>query len=309
MFDVSDFNDLDIFSVVATEGSLRRAAARLGLSQPVVSQRLTRLEKDLGSKLVVRSTSGIQLTDAGERLVPYIRGVVRLMNEALATVRATTTAGAFAICTNATLAPIVVPFAFRALRGLPVTLSNRILPTADAIRSVADGDVDAAFGQREVTFEGLSAERLFEDELCVVVADDHPLAGRDALRVEDLVDHPVVVVTDCPEGQLARDHLIVNGVPDHRLRAVQPATTALALAMTGGCVAITLRSSVLHAVGRVGLVELELHDLPSWRIEVDLVFRTVDEGRPPVRLLREAVHQARESEHIVRHPPGPWRSG
>src|SRR5919205_167880 len=64
-------HQLDAFHAVAATGSFSRAAARLHVTQPALSQRIQQLETELKKRLFVRSPSGVTLTDAGSRLLRY----------------------------------------------------------------------------------------------------------------------------------------------------------------------------------------------------------------------------------------------
>lgn len=298
MLSVSDFNDFEVFAVVADEGSLRKAAARLSTSQPLVSQRITRLERNLGTSLIERSTNGIRLTDAGRRLVPYLKRALGLMNEAIAAVRDASTTEVFEVWTDATLAPVVMPFVTRAIDGLPMTLSNRAAPVTETIRAVREGDADVGFVYGDARTELLLVEPFFKDELCFVVQPEHPLALRAAVTVADVIEHEVAVAMCAPGGEIAANHLTVAGIPSERLRRVTPASTATMLALDNGHVCACLRSSVERSL-ELGLVtELTGPDLPNWVVEIRLVFRPADVDRAPVRTLRDAVCAAWDRKSI-----------
>jgi len=64
-------NQLDAFHAVADTGSFSRAATRLHVTQPALSQRIQQLESELKKRLFVRSPAGVSLTDAGSRLLRY----------------------------------------------------------------------------------------------------------------------------------------------------------------------------------------------------------------------------------------------
>ena len=80
-----EWSDLHIFLTVAEQGSLSAAARELGLSQPTVGRRLTALEEQLGSALVVRTARGLTLTEAGGTILDNAR---RMGQEAMAIERA-----------------------------------------------------------------------------------------------------------------------------------------------------------------------------------------------------------------------------
>lgn len=79
-----DSNCLKFFLAVAEEGSVSRAAARLHCVQSNVTARVRRLEKDLGTELFHRTRKGMELSPAGELLLPYARSVTHLLHEARA---------------------------------------------------------------------------------------------------------------------------------------------------------------------------------------------------------------------------------
>lgn len=70
------------FVLIAENGSLNRAAGRLGLSRSVISDRLSALESDLGTQLVIRSTHGLSLTPAGELFLDHARDLIAGMEAA-----------------------------------------------------------------------------------------------------------------------------------------------------------------------------------------------------------------------------------
>lgn len=63
--------DLRVFVAIAAEGSFSRAATRLHHAQPSISDKIARLERQLGAELFVRSNRGADLTAAGRRLLPF----------------------------------------------------------------------------------------------------------------------------------------------------------------------------------------------------------------------------------------------
>lgn len=68
--------DVEVFAAVATASSLSGAARRLGLSAMTVSRRLASLEKELGVRLVHRTTRSASLTPEGEVLLPFVRSIL-----------------------------------------------------------------------------------------------------------------------------------------------------------------------------------------------------------------------------------------
>lgn len=72
-----------MFVSCARSGSISRAAAALGYSQPALSQQLRRLERSVGQPLLHRTATGVSLTRAGEALLPYAERILALSAQAL----------------------------------------------------------------------------------------------------------------------------------------------------------------------------------------------------------------------------------
>ena len=77
-----ELDDIRIFAEVVETGTLTGAGERLGLSKSVVSRRLARLEAELGTRLVARTTRGLSLTEAGSDFRPYAERMVAAMQSA-----------------------------------------------------------------------------------------------------------------------------------------------------------------------------------------------------------------------------------
>src|SRR5215469_3669024 len=82
MRDDLKITDLRSFAATIRSGSITRGATALDLSQPVVSQRIQRLEKIVGERLVIRDARGTRVTPQGEKLLAYAERILALHDEA-----------------------------------------------------------------------------------------------------------------------------------------------------------------------------------------------------------------------------------
>jgi DNA-binding transcriptional LysR family regulator len=73
---MSSLSEFHLLSVLAQEMNMRKAAERLFVSQPALSQRLQTIEKDWGAKLFIRSQKGLSLTPAGEHVIQFVNDVI-----------------------------------------------------------------------------------------------------------------------------------------------------------------------------------------------------------------------------------------
>ena len=136
-----DDSRLRYFSVLVQEGSFTRAARRLGVSQPAVSQSISDLEKQLGVKLFERTRQSVALTPEGETFRSYASEILKWYDAAGAM---------FALDGKATIhRPLTVRCpAFIAETVIPDLLSDSLGITADtfSVRTVPDGEASTAGG-------------------------------------------------------------------------------------------------------------------------------------------------------------------
>jgi DNA-binding transcriptional LysR family regulator len=145
-----DLNLLRVFDEVMSERSLTRAAHKLSITQPAVSNAMRRLREVLGDELLVRQGQGVEPTPRAQALWPVIREALQHLEGALAPdefdpeTAATTFVIAMADATAATLIPPLYPILAREAPGLGI----RLLPltTRDPRPLLDDGEADMAVG-------------------------------------------------------------------------------------------------------------------------------------------------------------------
>ncbi|WP_051020892.1 LysR substrate-binding domain-containing protein [Nocardia araoensis] len=192
-----ELRQLRYFVVLAEELHFRRAAERLFISTPTLSQQIKVLERELGGPLLVREPR-VELTAAGAVLLRSGRTVLRAMDEAMRETRRAAAAGA----------PVL---RLGLLNGVPPWLPARIgsllttaLPgarmvltggtTADQVRFLDDDEVDLALVRAPVDLPERFAQRpVAREELGVVMSERHPLAGAAPLDPAELSGHELIL--------------------------------------------------------------------------------------------------------------------
>ncbi len=192
-FRALDLNLLRVFDEVMAERSLTRAAHKLSITQPAVSNAMRRLRDVVGDELVVRSGQGVEPTPIALALWPPVREALTRLQESLAPGRfepataESTFVLAMADATAATLVPALVEIIEREAPGVSV----RILPltTRDPRRLLEDEAADMAVGYFPAVLADLTARaqsgdvvafdsrRLYDGEYVCVMRQGHPLAG------------------------------------------------------------------------------------------------------------------------------------
>jgi DNA-binding transcriptional LysR family regulator len=181
------------FVAVAEELHFGRAAERLHIVQPAVSQQLRRLEAELGVTLVDRSTRRVALTEAGQRFLPEARAVLAAAERAKAAV-APRPAGrtTLRLGTSTGLGERLPRLLAELNRRAPdITVEMARVPAAARLRRVADGTLDAALLRGATTRPGLRLETVWTDDVVVALPARHELAGAKALTLDRLRDLPV----------------------------------------------------------------------------------------------------------------------
>jgi DNA-binding transcriptional LysR family regulator len=193
---VVELRQLEYFVAVAEELHFGRAADRLHIGQPAVSQQIRRLERELGAELLDRSPRHVRLTAAGESLLPEARAVMAAAARARAAVTATPAArtGKLRLGTSVGLGERLERV-LDAFAGLApgVTLELVAATTDERLARLADGTLDAAFVRSPVWEgdRGLRAVPLWRDELVAAVPARHPIAAGAYAAFADLAELPL----------------------------------------------------------------------------------------------------------------------
>jgi DNA-binding transcriptional LysR family regulator len=186
-----DLYKLEIFNTVAIEGSFSRAAARMSLSQPAVSQHMRDLETSLDVELFVRGYRGVTLTASGETLLDYTRCILRLLGEAESAIRHLNQLEAGQIALGATPGAGVY-----LLPGWMQTFHERFPNLATSLRTDTTSQILRAIREKEIAIgfvEGefsaqppLRSQVLRDIDLFVVVYRGHAWWSRQVIQLDEL---------------------------------------------------------------------------------------------------------------------------
>jgi DNA-binding transcriptional LysR family regulator len=189
-----DLRQLRYLVALAEERHFTRAAARVHVAQPALSQQIRRLEDELGLPLVDRTTRRVALTDAGVLLVDRARRAIGEVDAARAELAeiAGVRAGHVVIGAMQSLGPFDLTNLLAAFHArhpaVELTVSEEV---SDVLLGMVRADaVDMAFLSltERVVQDGLAVQPLGTEALTVLVAPGHRLAARRRLRIADLAD-------------------------------------------------------------------------------------------------------------------------
>lgn len=278
--------------MVAKEGHFGRAATRLNMTQPAVSQRIQALEREVGAELLVRSARDVQLTATGEFLLPYARRLVQIADEAVRDVktRAATGAGKLRIAYVAHIdvaIPATIVTEFRR-RHPHVELETSFAYSRLNIERVVDGELDLAFIATAGDFpDGIAYRPVGRGEMVAVLPVGHRLAGLDPIPAGDLRGEELILFPPRLNPGLAaslRSWFTRNTATQPKVVAYEPGDQAVELVLRSGS-AITLTSrNYASNVGTPGILYRRLAPAPLF--ELGVVCRQDDPSPALARLLQ-----------------------
>lgn len=192
-----ELRQLRYLVAVADERHFTRAAARELVAQPALSQQIRRLEREVGLRLVERSTRRVALTDAGERLVERARRALAEIDAGQAELQELVgvRTGRVKIGAMQALGPLDLPRLLAAYhdRHPGIELQVREEPSETLAGMVAEGSLDLAFlSPSERTNDQLALHRLTTEDLVVVVSSRHRFARRRRLHLRELGGDPFI---------------------------------------------------------------------------------------------------------------------
>ncbi|WP_327370867.1 LysR family transcriptional regulator [Streptomyces sp. NBC_01217] len=274
-----ELRHLSAFLAVAEELHFGRAAKRLQMAQPPLSQQIRQLEKELGVQLFERSTRSVRLTSAGESFLQPVRTVLDGLDTAVRAARAAgrgeygrVTIGFAGASSHETL-----PQLTRAVRAahpaLELVMKGQTYADV-ALAGVADGSLDLGFVRLPVTRPGVQYRVIDEEELICALPFDHPLARLDRVPIGALALEPFVSFP-ANTGSTVRDAMVgaceAAGFNPRVVQEAPDSYTILALVAAG--VGVTLTVTSVQHIQQNGLVYRPLSG-PPIRLQAALAWRS-----------------------------------
>ena len=189
---------LRYFAALAEELHFGRAATRLGIAQPFLSQKIRALEEAVGSPLFLRTSRHVELTEAGAAFLESARKTLGELQRGVHRVHALGRGelGTLDIAYPMIAMLMVVPDLLKAFRSVypRVRLSLHEVSSVPGAAQLRQGDFDIGFLSQPVSEPGLRIHRSWTEPFCAAVPSDHPLAKARKIRLRDLGREPFVSV-------------------------------------------------------------------------------------------------------------------
>jgi DNA-binding transcriptional LysR family regulator len=221
-------DQLRILKAIAAEGSFKRAADSLYVSQPAVSLQVQNLERQLDVPLFDRGGRRAQLTEAGHLLLEYGDRILALCQETCRAIEdlQNLQGGTLIIGASQTTGTYLMPKLIGVFRHVypDVAVQLHVHSTRRTCWSVVNGQVDLAIIGGEVPLElqsSLEIAPYAEDELALVLPVFHPLAQKDTVQREDLYRLGFIALDAQSTIRKVIDQILVRGNIDPRLLKVE----------------------------------------------------------------------------------------
>ncbi|GHE68108.1 LysR family transcriptional regulator [Streptomyces capitiformicae] len=289
---------LRTLDALARHGSVSGAAEGLHVTTSAVSQQMTKLEREVGQQLLAKNGRGVRLTDAGRLLADHAARILSQVELAQADLEAQRgqVVGDLRLAAFPTAVRGLLPAVFRALRDdhPALRVRSRELEPERAIGAVIRGDADLAvvldwYNKPLPVPEGLARASILDDPVEVALPEDHTLAGREEIDLEELADEAWVA---WPEGEFCHEWLLytlrANGIEPHIAHRAGEHHTQLALvaAGLGVCIAPRLGRDPMPGGVRTVPVRHRVHR------SVYAVWRADADRRPSIRAAVAALKVA-----------------
>lgn len=233
-----DLDGLEAFVVIAELGGFNKAATQLHITQTALTRRIQKLESSLGLKLLNRTTRRVELSTVGREFLPQARAIVQDMHAAVArlTDMSRHGSGNFTLACLPSMTSFVLPRVIR--RYAETHPANRIRLMDGSSHEVRD----AVLGGRAEVGIAIGADKhpelletlLFEDALCFICREPHPLQDQAQVTWADMRDADLITVSGFTATRVVMDYqLAKHGIRLAGNYEVQHHGTAINLVAAG----------------------------------------------------------------------------
>jgi len=299
--------DFRFFQALAEDLHFGRAAKRLCIAQPHLSQHIRELEDRLDAKLLDRTTRAVRLTPAGEKFLERAQIILAQIEEATESTRrvAEGRREALRIGFTSPTGLKVVPWVLREFRRIcpdtEIVQSNMV--TAKLVRELLEGRIHYGFVRLPVRSRRLATQTLDRERTVVALSQDHPLAARQLLRLEDLADQDFIYLTPVV-GVDFQEHIVdfqehilgyCNRAGFSPRLTLQAEDTVSALVLVAAGYGVAILPEWVGSLSISGVILKPLQQIPAM---MELAAAWVSEECPPVNpIFRDAVNR-----YIQTHP-------
>ena len=300
-----DLRLLRYFVAVAEESHLTKAAARLGIRQPPLSQQIRVLEQELGVTLFHRLPRGMELTESGRALLDDARNIIALTEQAVEGVRRVSQGEAGRLTVGFTGSAAFHPFVPSVIRRFRETAPNVRLvleesSTGELMEDVSEGRVDVAFIRGAYGPDrGVVVETVLEETMLAAFPADHPAVkgrARKRIALSELADESLILYRRHSGPGLYDAIIAACSAAGFSPRVAQEAPRMLStLSLVAAGLGVSLVPASLRRVNIEGVVYVSVSQPTELRAPLNLIWRDTPLSGAARRLIEEARLHRQES--------------
>jgi DNA-binding transcriptional LysR family regulator len=275
-----ELRHLRYFVTVAHEGHITRAAEKLHIAQPPLSQQIKALEAEIGAPLFVRHPRGVALTDAGRSFLGDAEAILASVGNAAQRARRTARGETGRIAVGFTTSAPFHPLVARAIREFrsarpDVSFVLEESSSGDLLAGLREERLDIAFIRSGVADpEGLAVHPLLQEEMAAALPARHRLARRPSLALKELANETFILYRR-PDGRGLYDVIIAAcaaaGFSPHVGQEAPRIVSTLNLVAAG--LGVTIVPASLSRLPLEGVTYRPLRGRPALKVPLSLASR------------------------------------
>ncbi|MFM8467851.1 MAG: LysR family transcriptional regulator [Oxalobacteraceae bacterium] len=299
-----DLRQMRYFLALAEERNFTRAAQRLHMAQPPLTRQIRVLEEELGATLFVRSSKGVDLTEAGQALLDEVPNLLALAQRA----RERTVAASQGLSGRLDvgifgsgvldLIPRILARFHAERADVKIVLHN--LTKTEQIEALRERRISVGFNRLVPPEDDLTVETILREAMAVALPAAHRLARQKEIRIADLSDQPLILYPRLPIAGLAQQVMQAFSREKSILRVEQEVEDVLtAIALVAGGFGLCITASSTASLRLPGVVYRPLISNHLREIELSCLYRQSDES-PLLAAFLSVVRQFSQAQGAVK---------
>jgi DNA-binding transcriptional LysR family regulator len=269
---------LTYVDAVARCGSIRKAADTLNVASSALNRQILDLEADLGASLFERLPRGVRVTSAGEAFLVYARLVISEMKAVESRIEQLRglVRGQVSVAAAESVAGELLPSAITQFQATHhyVRFHVRIGSPEELVEALVADQVDLILTHDAPRKKDVAVVAMARQALCAMVVPDHPLAGRDELRLRDCLAFPLALADTSLAGRGLIEQVLANASFDLDPRLISNSVEAMkAFARMNRGVCFQFRSPGKALIPPGDMIALPLVDPPLLQARLLLATR------------------------------------
>ena len=299
-----DLRQMRYFLALAEERNFTRAAERLHMAQPPLTRQIRALEEELGATLFVRTSKGVELTEAGQALLDEVPNLLSLAQRAKERTVAASQglSGRLDVGIFGSGVLDVIPrilARFHAERPeVKIVLHN--LTKTQQIDALRERRISVGFNRLVPPEDDLRVETILREAMAVALPAKHPLTRHKEIHITDLSDEPMILYPRLPIAGLAQQVIQAFNREKSILRVEQEVEDVLtAIALVAGGFGLCITASSTASLRLPGVVYRPLISNHLREIELSCLYRQLDES-PLLAAFLSVVREFSQAQSAVK---------